>query len=450
MSVIKQFATGRQLSLTSEDRAANGMTPPEILKQVSRILNSAGFQHSETLRKLLRYLADASIEGRPDLKEYTVGVDALGRSPSYNPQNDSTVRVHIGKLRQRIDEYYRTEGVSDPILITLPKGTFYLQFEPKEPGHAEYPPLRHGSAGRWIPFGLVTIAAFLLGIFVSSTKVIPDSLWTPELRELWKPLLAAKDPVLLSFDTALSIDTQGWSHRNATINDPAEIDQSPEWQELRRKIGNPPFRAAYSYVGFGIVHGTSVVTRLLEHASVPILLKRGVVLSWEDIESANMVFMGTGKTVAKIRLLLERADFEWTPESVVNRQPRPGESAVYVNKVDPITGELREQYGLISMLFGFREGKRILILGGGSSEGDWAAAEYVTKPRYAAELVNRLRAESGNLPESYQAIIRIRYESRVPVEVAYVTHHVLPHLTQSSPPGVPTAMEGDPGPRRSK
>src|SRR5688500_1363462 len=98
MSVTNQLTTGKQLPLTGVRADANPFTPGELWDQVNRILSFTALQHSETHRRLLRYLAEVSIEGRTDLKEYTIGLDALGKSADYNPQSDSTVRVQIGKL----------------------------------------------------------------------------------------------------------------------------------------------------------------------------------------------------------------------------------------------------------------------------------------------------------------------------------------------------------------
>ena len=35
----------------------------------------------------------------------------------------------MGRLRQRLAEYYRTEGKNDPMIVDLPKGRFRLTFE---------------------------------------------------------------------------------------------------------------------------------------------------------------------------------------------------------------------------------------------------------------------------------------------------------------------------------
>src|SRR6266446_8345862 len=100
--------------------------------QIQRILQSKAFRTSEVHRNLLSYLAEKSLSGTADsLKEYTVGLDVFSKPSSYDPRQESTVRMHVARLRQKLSEYYRTEGVDDPIIVDLPKGGFRVTFEPR-------------------------------------------------------------------------------------------------------------------------------------------------------------------------------------------------------------------------------------------------------------------------------------------------------------------------------
>lgn len=97
--------------------------------EIQRLLGSRTLQNAESLKRLLEYLARQSLEGQADtLKEYTVGIEAFGKPESYDPKSDSSVRVQVSKLRQKLDEYYRNEGSQDPIIVELPKGHFKLVF----------------------------------------------------------------------------------------------------------------------------------------------------------------------------------------------------------------------------------------------------------------------------------------------------------------------------------
>src|SRR5215472_19034862 len=98
--------------------------------QVQRVVASKTFKTSEVHRNLLTYLAEKSLAGEAhNLKEYTVGLDVFGKPASYDPRQESVVRMHVGRLRQKLAEYYRTEGVEDPVIVDLPKGGFALTFE---------------------------------------------------------------------------------------------------------------------------------------------------------------------------------------------------------------------------------------------------------------------------------------------------------------------------------
>ena len=82
------------------------------LAQVRRILQSKALRTSEVHRNLLNYLAEKSLSGEADsLKEYTVGLDVFAKPESYDPRQESVVRMHMARLRQKLAEYYRTEGI---------------------------------------------------------------------------------------------------------------------------------------------------------------------------------------------------------------------------------------------------------------------------------------------------------------------------------------------------
>src|SRR5579862_878119 len=106
--------------------------------EVEKILQSEIFRGSDSLRKLLRFLADRTLAGEADaLKEYAVGLDAFGKPPDYDPRQDSVVRIQAGRLRHKLSEYYLTDGKEDPIRVEFPKGGYKIHFEarpvPAEP-----------------------------------------------------------------------------------------------------------------------------------------------------------------------------------------------------------------------------------------------------------------------------------------------------------------------------
>jgi serine/threonine-protein kinase len=95
---------------------------------LDRIEASPGFSRSAGLNRFLRYVALETLEGRGEkIKEYTIAVEVFGRQ-SYDPQVDSLVRVQASLLRQKLEQYYATDGRSESLVIAIPKGGYKVTF----------------------------------------------------------------------------------------------------------------------------------------------------------------------------------------------------------------------------------------------------------------------------------------------------------------------------------
>lgn len=105
------------------------MLREEVSIQLRRILNSTPIMNSSVLTQFLNFVVSETLAGRSEsLKEYTIGVQALKKDADFNPQIDSIVRIHAGRLRRALKEYYYEIGQNDPIIIDIPKGSYTPQF----------------------------------------------------------------------------------------------------------------------------------------------------------------------------------------------------------------------------------------------------------------------------------------------------------------------------------
>jgi adenylate cyclase len=106
------------------------LTPELVRQQLSRILNQDELKRSRVLAKFLEYVVNSKLEGREDeIKDYTIAVKALGRPTDFNPQIDSSIRIHAGRLRRILIEYYLEKGKDDVLIIIIPKGTYVPLFK---------------------------------------------------------------------------------------------------------------------------------------------------------------------------------------------------------------------------------------------------------------------------------------------------------------------------------
>ncbi|GMQ30754.1 hypothetical protein [Algoriphagus confluentis] len=113
----------------------------QIISQLEKILDFQVFRNSLILTGFLKFVIEETLAGRAkDLKEYTIGTEVLGKKVGYDPQGDASVRIHAGRLRKVLQEYYSGPGKLDSVLISIPKGTYvpvFSQKDPEPPGFSE-------------------------------------------------------------------------------------------------------------------------------------------------------------------------------------------------------------------------------------------------------------------------------------------------------------------------
>ena len=101
-----------------------------IREQLVRILNSGPFHQSQRRQRFLEYLVNETLAGRGErLKGYNVALEVFDRPETFDPTVDPLVRIEAARLREKLREYYGTDGQGDPIHIDLPKGTYTPQIE---------------------------------------------------------------------------------------------------------------------------------------------------------------------------------------------------------------------------------------------------------------------------------------------------------------------------------
>ena len=116
-----------------------------IRQQLDRILHSGPFLQSQRRQRFLEYLVNETLAGRSErLKGYTIALEVFDRPETFDPTVYPLVRIEAARLREKLREYYDTDGQGDPIQIDLPKGSYtpHIEFRTEgAPRHARQEPL---------------------------------------------------------------------------------------------------------------------------------------------------------------------------------------------------------------------------------------------------------------------------------------------------------------------
>lgn len=401
--------------------------------QIHRIVGSDLFRASELQRRLFLYLAEKSLDGEADeLKEYTVGVEGIGKPESYDPRRDSTVRFQTGKLRQKITEYYFADGRTDPIQIDFPKGHFKLVFSHRELAEKAAPEVsnnwwRYGAIASFAAFVIAAVFCVVWGVSLWRLKDAAANAGKlpPSVEAFWAPLLGNGKPVLIAAGTSLfmKFGDHGY-YRYPEANTWEQALRSGALKRLQLAFPGVRPEPWYVFTTLGELDSTFILGKVLSPRIPGLQLANSTDLSWSQIGSNNVIFAGPPKSNLQVMDLPVQQDLVLEPPGVRNLRPRPGESTVFA---DEETAQTHSgfAYSLISCLPGINRDGHIVVLAGSGLPGTLAATEYVTSEVYAADLLRHIRLPSGEIPAYYQVLIRSRYYKWAPVEITYVLHHVL-------------------------
>jgi len=142
--------------------------PDSIVRaELERILASEVLSRSQQLRRFLSFIVEQRLAGQGhSLKESVLAHELYGKGTDFDGGTDPVVRVDARRLRDKLREYY--EGRSDPVVISLPKGSYVPAFEADSasPTHA-VPPVVPADPQQAPPvpnFRLTTIAVSALTV----------------------------------------------------------------------------------------------------------------------------------------------------------------------------------------------------------------------------------------------------------------------------------------------
>ncbi len=423
--------------------------------QVERILRSDEFRSSEVLRRLLLYLAEKAASGEADqLKEYIVAIEGLGKPSSYDPQHNSGVRIQVGRLRQKLAEYYRGEGKADPLVIELPKGRFRLVCEPRqgtsaieepmEPqgliaapeiqeialdaAQAKRPNLGTLLVGVALGMALLTAGYLLLRPMMARSKergFDAAAGWSPALETLWQPFLTSNRPLIISIEDPLFVELHsnpGVYFRDRSLNEWKDVKDSRAVQGISKAMKSEDIQPSRYYTAYGEVEASYLLGKLLgPHVATSSLLKASQ-LTWQQLADNNVVFVGVENLFfEQTQGMPVQAQLVPVLEGVRNPHPRPGEPELFADQYVTAPREQGVVYAMVTHLPGPLGNNEVESFTSNRSAGYVGAVQWFSNPKFARLVVDKLTVgNGGTMPRYYQVLLKVSFKDDVPIETTYV------------------------------
>ncbi len=166
------------------------ITDLDIRDALQRITGSRIFGNSKRLCRFLEFTVHSVLNGKGDeLKETSIGVHVYDRKAAYEKSEDTIVRTEARRLRNKLKEYYATEGRTNPVAIQYRTGSYVPLFIRQE---NLGPELAEPSSSKEMPrtdaglrTGVLTAVLPLIDLSGSSFSAKCASGLTEELSHGW-------------------------------------------------------------------------------------------------------------------------------------------------------------------------------------------------------------------------------------------------------------------------
>jgi hypothetical protein len=396
----------------------------QYLAQIDRLVNSHVLHGSESLCKLLRYLAEHALDHPgSSLKEYQIATEVFGRPSNFDPQSDSTIRVQAGRLRLKMAEYYASEGAEDPIQVEMPKGTYVLSFHRREPSAAKLQAISHSAQQDEIAAesraGAKWRLAFLalLGLLIVA-GVAGAFLLTRNLRATDRALEPAPAAFATFWRTFVNVPEEPW----VIFSNGAFVGRPETGMRYFDPARDSRDQIREHYTGVGEVLAVHALDHTFGLLHRQIRVKRGSLLSLDDVKNNDMIFVGSPAENLTLREIPSTHDFVFRALdsgarkgdlAVINVHPQAGEAAYWVGSP---TLDLVEDYSVVALVRGLNPAKSVLILAGTTTIGTQAAVEFVCQQDSLERLLPRLQISDTGELKPFEAVLRVKVTRGVPVE----------------------------------
>ena len=387
--------------------------------QAETVLARDALGRSQALERLFRFLLACSLEGRAP-KELEIADQVFGRALA-NAEGDASIRVHIHRLRRKLDDFYAGAGAAERERIAIPRGGYRLTVEEMPPpAVAAAEPHESVAVRRRRPYLLIVVASVLLMLGAGwvgwSIGRQPDkveaSLAAARASAVWQPVVSdGRRTAIVAGDYYIfgEQDENGDIARlvrkfdiNSARDLEDAVDREPELARTQVDLG-------LTYLPIGIGNALRVVVPVLlrnDHERVSTLVWPASELSPEMLKLTNIVYLGYLSGLGSLRDPVfsgSRFAIGGSYDEIIDR--RTARRYVAGTHLDQTGQNPRQDYAIISSFPGV-SGNRIVVIAGTRDAALMQAADYATRPESLAEMTRGI--EPGQAFETLLSIESVR------------------------------------------
>lgn len=392
---------------------------------IERVAGSEQFIRSARLRDFLLYVGKQSLkDGCPEIHEQEIGAKVFGRPASYDRSQDNIVRVNATELRKRIDSYFVSAGVHEPLVFEIPRGGYKPVFRLRSAavennsaqGLEEAPqvvsiPIADSTVVRSHPEGHLShflwatvslVLAITSGVLFQQNRSMRQELYSwqgkPAVNAFWADFLHShQETDIVLPDSSVGLSEEITRHpiplSEYLNHNPMSRVQSLDISPDRKADLDAIF--GHNLVTFGDVRAAQQILALDPRSRTLNFTDSRFFLA-DSIKRNNVILIGGKKANPWVYLFDEQMNFSLDEDTgtqrmfVANRHPQAGEQSTYTAapNINSLVG-----YSVIAYLPNPSRTGNAIILTGTDSDGTNAAAEFLTSEEQLEKFRKTIHAD---------------------------------------------------------
>jgi hypothetical protein len=390
------------------------------------------FARAPRLRAVLQFLIRELLEGRADdITELRIAETVFHRGSDFNAAEDTIVRVTVGNLRARLEEYYQGEGSHESWVLEIPKGKYNPSLRrravdlPIVPMPVPAPRVVDASVrtepGRhWIAFLLIASLA-IVGSLLAYRYRTPD----PEMRGGFIAALFA------GRTTPVTVVVPDMSLQNYRYVSGKTV---PLGSYLSRSYIPPlPKGASQTESRYwplleqpGLTATESVAAAVTLQAALSpygVTIRNPSEMGTPSFENEGVILIGGPYVNPWVQLFENRLNFRTLVDAdtayseIQNVKPVGNEPSKYVARSE---GGVMVSYLRIAVLPNLSGSGQVVLIGGTRGASQAAGCNYLTQPGSLNEILKRFGAARLSQLPPFELLIELHAFSRTSLKLEVV------------------------------
>ena len=410
--------------------------PEKLLHEIAEIERSGVLGRSPVYARLLRYLADATTQGRV-ASEIEIATDVFGKGGDFDSNQDSIIRVYVHNLRQRLDRFYDEFSDSSTNRITVPRGEYKLvRIALSEPASE---PEFDGPAGsglvvakylKYKKLFVPVLCSLLLANLISlgwlfsvdqraseATKIAQSNLWSPLLTSDLPLLVVVGDYYIFA-----ELDSEGQITRMVREFDINSQEDLGHLLEFDSERPNDYMDLDLTYLPQSTAFALKDLLRVVYASHKRVNVLPASKLRVTDLKSNDILYVGYLSALGILEDFVFSASqlrIGDTYDELVHTQSG---QYFFSNAGIPEYQNYRD-YGFVSAFKGPASRNHVMVVAGTRDSGLMQMAQVLSAMPTIESLKRALESADGRHPHAYEALFEVTGSDRMSLD-ALLVHNV--------------------------